>query len=97
MSTLLDWQSLATAIMFIGTVLAGASATLLWIYRELNNIREAQNKLHVKIVEEFVSFEVLNQLEARLNKSVERIEDRLDRIMEYIKVNGFKGSDKVSG
>lgn len=96
MAAMLDWQSLTTAIMFIGTVLAGSSAILMWIYRELNNIRDAQAHLHVKIVEEFVNYETLHQLEERMEKSVQRIEGRLDRIMDYIKVqSGPERTDSV--
>lgn len=97
MNGLIDWQSITTAVMFIGTVLAGSSAILLWIYRELNNIRDAQSKLHVMIVEEFVNFEVLDKLEGRVEKSIQRIEGRLDRILDYIKINGHKEPDKDQG
>lgn len=88
--TTLNWTSLSSAIMFVGTVLAGASAILLWIYRELNNIRESQNRLHVKLVEEFVSFEILRKMEDRFEASILRVETRLDRILEYIKLEGSK-------
>lgn len=95
MESFADWQSITSAIMFVGTVLGGSAAILLWIYRELNNIREVQNRLHVKLVEEFVSHEVLGQMEERLNKTVERIEGRLDRILDYIKLNGPQRTNQI--
>ena len=91
----LNWNSLVTVISYLGVVLMGASAILLWIYRELNNIRDALYKLHIKIIEEFVSSETHRTFEEKVDKSIGRIEERLDRVLEHIKNGRSARPNKV--
>lgn len=81
----LNWNNLVSVVSYLGVVLMGASAILLWIYRELNNIRDALYRLHIKIVEEFVSYETHRAFEEKVEKSIGRIEERLDSVLEHIK------------
>lgn len=74
----LTWATLA----YFGSALMAASAVLMWIYKELNALRQDLAEFRIKVAQEYVSIIALRTMEDRLNASVNRLIDRVDRAIE---------------
>jgi hypothetical protein len=74
----LTWASLWTVLSLLGTILFGSGAILNWIYRELNAIRRDASEIKVAMAKEYVTLSSLHEFEQRIERSLGRIESRLD-------------------
>ena len=64
----------------IGTIVLGSAAILNWIYRELNAIRRDASEIKLAMAKEYVTIDNLREFEQRIERSLVRIETRLDDI-----------------
>lgn len=80
-------SNLTTIAAYTGTILCGSAAILMWIYRELNNLRSGQSILAIEMAQKYVSTEDMRHLEQRLESAIIRIEDRLDRLIAIANKN----------
>lgn len=78
------WSTIATAISYIGSAVLVSAAVLLWIYRELNNLRAEISEFRIEVAREYVTAVSLRHLEERLETSLQRLGDRLDKILTYV-------------
>lgn len=88
----LNWATLA----YFGSALMAASAVLMWIYKELNALRQDLAEFRIKVAQEYVSIMALRTMEDRLNSTISRLIERVDRSIEL--AIGLKPSklDEVS-
>lgn len=80
----ISWSGLGL-ILFCVTSTGGALiACLLWIYRELNNLRAETAAHRVEVAKTYVSTETMREVEQRLETALTKMSDRLDKAIDTI-------------
>jgi hypothetical protein len=74
----ITWASIWTMLTLIGTITLGSAGILNWIYRELNAIRKDASEIKLAMAKEYVTLASLHEFEQRIERSLVRIETRLD-------------------
>lgn len=57
-------------------------SALLWVYRELNNLRSDLSAFRIQVAQDYVSIGALKHFEERFETSFQRLMDRVDRAIE---------------
>lgn len=79
-----SWATLSilvTAVMVSGGAII---SVFLWIYRELNALRAEIANFRVEIAHDYVSASSMRNIEARLETTISKLGDRLDRSIENL-------------
>lgn len=80
----LTWGGLWANLSYIATVVMGATAILLWIYRELNSLRSKISDVQLMIAQQYFSLESARMLEERIELALAKLGDRLDKTIERL-------------
>lgn len=82
----MDWN---TILQLVEVIVVPATGAVLWYYQRLidranDRITEAERdlaKFRVHVAEKYLSAETFKTFENRLMQALQRVEDRLDRVM----------------
>jgi hypothetical protein len=83
-----SWTALGIILSAIGVSGGALIAALLWVYRELNSLRESQSDFKVEVAKSYVSIIALRSLEERFENNINRLADRIDKsLTSHLRLN----------
>lgn len=80
----ISWAGLGLIILCVTTTGGGLIACLLWIYRELNNLRSETVAHRIEVAKTYVSTVTMREVEQRLEMALTKMSDRLDKAIDTI-------------
>ena len=90
----ISWAGLGLIILCVTSTGGALVACLLWIYRELNNLRAETAEHRIEVAKTYVSAITMREVEQRLEVALTKMSDRLDKaidtILEFVTKNNHK-------
>ena len=76
------WGTISLVMSAIVVASGIVVSALLWVYRELNNLRSDLSAFRIQVAQDYVNSAALKHFEERFEASFQRLANRVDRAIE---------------